>query len=69
MRAERLLTMSESPHVQANLPGIVLKDTEKCFMVFTAQIFSECNITSNQLQSISYAESLLMSNQGTVRKS
>ena len=29
MRAERLLTVSESPHVQANLPGIVLKDTKK----------------------------------------
>ena len=63
MRAERLLTMSESPHVQANLPGTVLKDTEKCSMVFTAHIFSECNITGNWLQSIAYAVSLLMSNQ------
>ena len=61
--------MSESPHVQPNLPEIVLKVTEFFLCFFTAQIFSECNITGNRLQSIAYAESLLMINQGIVRKS
>ena len=58
--------MSESPHVQPNLPLIVLKVTE-CFMVFYSSNFSKCNITGNWFQSIAYAVSLLMSNQGIVK--